>query len=139
MRDADYIVIFDGGSLGNPGPGYGSYALMSRTGRKRTRRLDFGTAMTSNEAEYRALIGALDDLLATIQADTGTGCRQPQEFRVEIRGDSQLVINQLCRRWKVKKPHLMALYNQVMERAERFAAVAFVWQRRQESVRALGH
>lgn len=25
---ADYTIIFDGGSRGNPGPGYGSYALV---------------------------------------------------------------------------------------------------------------
>jgi ribonuclease HI len=59
----DYIVIFDGGSRGNPGPGYGSYRLRTRDGREDVRRLEFGEAMTNNEAEYRTLIAALDDLI----------------------------------------------------------------------------
>ena len=33
---ADYTLVFDGGSQGNPGPGYGSYALIKgRRGKPR--------------------------------------------------------------------------------------------------------
>ena len=30
----DYVVVFDGGSEGNPGFGYGSYAVITRDGRR---------------------------------------------------------------------------------------------------------
>ena len=50
---ADYVLIFDGGSHGNPGPGYGSYALVRASDEKQDLvRLDFGREMTNNEAEY---------------------------------------------------------------------------------------
>ena len=39
----DYTIIFDGGSRGNPGQGYGSYALWrNEDGKLRRRRLRFG-------------------------------------------------------------------------------------------------
>ncbi|HZY43492.1 MAG TPA: hypothetical protein VFF70_01985, partial [Anaerolineae bacterium] len=109
----DTIILFDGGSLGNPGKGYGSYALknnhskvslQTRTKSKepaqgwQITRLNFGDNTTNNEAEYATLMQALDDLHSRIErAD-----RLPQEFSIEIRGDSTLVINQLSGEWKSK-------------------------------------
>ena len=65
---ADYVIVFDGGSQGNPGPGYGSYQLArAADGRKDLVRLDFGRDMTNNEAEYHTLIASLEGLLDRIQ------------------------------------------------------------------------
>ncbi len=67
----DYTLTFDGGSLGNPGKGYGSYEL--RTGEKsEVVRKEFGGNQTNNEAEYKTLIAALADLSARIRAADGT-------------------------------------------------------------------
>ena len=63
-NDADYTIIFDGGSRGNPGEGYGSYELRTRAERQ-IERLTFGDHVTNNEAEYRTLIAALRDVLAS--------------------------------------------------------------------------
>jgi len=57
---ADYTITFDGGSLGNPGKGYGSYELRTATQTKGdVIRKEFGDRQTNNEAEYKTLIAAL--------------------------------------------------------------------------------
>jgi len=132
----DYILVFDGGSLGNPGPGYGSYALIRTSdGKKQVVRLDFGGEMTNNEAEYDTLIAGLRDLIERI---TGAK-RSPSEFSVEVRGDSHLVINQVSGVWKAKDERMRARRNQVRELLNRFAAYRLRLQPRQESVRILQH
>jgi ribonuclease HI len=133
---ADYTIIFDGGSYGNPGPGYGSYALgHAREGQQGTMRLDFGRQMTNNEAEYETLIAGLHGLIGRIEA---TG-RSPAEFALEIRGDSALVIHQVQGTWKTKDDRMRLLRNQARELLARFRGHRLVLQGREESVRALGH
>lgn len=134
--EPDYVIVFDGGSQGNPGPGYGSYALMrSCDGKENLVRLDFGRDMTNNEAEYEALIAALKGLIERVeQAD-----RSSQDFSVEIRGDSKLVLNQVSGTWKAKDDRMRALRNRVRSLLSRFEAHRLVHQDREESVRVLGH
>ncbi len=133
---SDYIIIFDGGSRGNPGPGYGSYALVRRhDAKQRIVRLDFGRDMTNNEAEYEALIAALEDLKERIEQAE----RRPQDFSVEIRGDSQLVLRQVDGTWKAKGDRMRALRNRARRVLARFGAHRLVHQDREESVRVLGH
>lgn len=131
----DYVLIFDGGSLGNPGPGYGSYIIRTRDGREDRRRLDFKEEMTNNEAEYRILIAALEDLIHRIQR----AGKDPSAFTLEIRGDSQLVISQLEGTFRVRAPHLRALWEAARERLNRFREVYLVWQPRMTSALELGH
>jgi ribonuclease HI len=136
MEKPDYTLTFDGGSLGNPGPGYGSYFLVrNRDGKSRTQRLDFQEEMTSNQAEYRTLIAGLEDLVSTIRK----AGRSPQKFSLEVRGDSRLILYQVARRWKTKKPHLMPLRDKVEALLEGFGSITLIWQRRDKSERVLGH
>lgn len=132
----DYILIFDGGSRGNPGWGYGSYAITRvQDGAQRLERLQFGDDYTNNEAEYDALIAGLGDLISRIE----DGGRQPEEFRLEVRGDSALVINQLEGRWKAKEPRMKQRRDRCLPLLHRFAAVRLKPQPREEIVRVLGH
>ncbi|MFQ5340298.1 MAG: ribonuclease HI family protein [Anaerolineae bacterium] len=132
----DYTLIFDGGSLGNPGPGYGSYALIRNgDGAQRIERVDFGENMTNNVAEYRTLIGGLEDIVGAIEQ----AGRDPSEFSIEVRGDSRLVLNQVAGKWKVKKPHLRPLRDRTRKLLRRFGKFELVWQERSESVDVLGH
>jgi ribonuclease HI len=131
-----YTIVFDGGSRGNPGQGYGSYALRrNEDGRLRKRRLRLGDKVTSNQAEYQALIAALEDLIDTIQKAR----RSPRDFSVEIRGDSRLVMRQLDGSWKTKSLNLMELRDRVEDLMTQMGSVELVWQPRNESVRILGH
>lgn len=132
----DYILVFDGGSMGNPGPGYGSYALIrTGDGKKRVVRLDFGGEVTNNEAEYDTLIAGLNDLIQKLSEAN----RKPSEFSIEVRGDSSLAINQVSGVWKARDERMRARRNQVRELLGHFAASRLVLQPRQDSVRILGH
>lgn len=132
----DYVLIFDGGSKGNPGPGYGSYALRRVSdGKEQVIRLDFDREMTNNEAEYEALIEGLRGLIERIErAD-----RSPRDFEVEVRGDSALVLNQVRGDWKAKDDRMRALRDQTRILLRRFKGCRLVHHEREESVRILGH
>ncbi len=132
----DYILIFDGGSQGNPGPGYGSYLLIEvRNNQKRLRRLDFERTMTSNEAEYETLIAGLEDIIETIT----TAGRDPAGLSIEVRGDSKLVINQVEGTWQAKDERMRAYRNRAWELLGRLSACAFNLRPRRDIVSILGH
>jgi ribonuclease HI len=129
---ADYTVVFDGGSLGNPGKGYGSYEITGPEGTVAARQAQFGNDMTNNQAEFRALIAGLEDLLERVgpRADT---------LSVAVRGDSQLVIRGLTGEWRVKHAGLQPLHRQAADLLRRFGTVDLAWHPRRESVRTFGH
>lgn len=132
----DYILTFDGGSKGNPGWGYGSFAITRvRDGAQRLERLEFGQDWTSNEAEYDSLIAALESLIERIEGAD----RYPQEFALEVRGDSTLVINQILGKWKAKDPRMVERRDRCRRLLRRFGQVEMLTQPREESVRVLGH
>ena len=128
-----YDVTFDGGSLGNPGKGYGSYVIDTNEERGEPVRLDFSPnreIVTNNQAEYRSLIAALQRILET-NGDASAS--------VVIHGDSKLVLEQLAGRWKVKNAGLAPLHREASSLLREFASVAFQWHGRANSVSRLGH
>jgi ribonuclease HI len=131
----DYVIVFDGGSEGNPGFGYGSYAVIARDGRQRVRRLDFGDDMTSNEAEYDTLIAVLEDVSERVEASG----KRPADFTIEVRGDSNLVLRQVRGEWKAKNERMRHRRDIVRSLLSRFGGYRLVEQPREESVKVLGH
>jgi len=135
-QSPDYILTFDGGSRGNPGWGYGSYAITRvQDGSQRIERLDLGDNYTNNEAEYDTLIAGLEDLIHRIE---GAG-QQPQAYSLEVRGDSTLVLNQVQGRWQAKDPRMRERRGRCLRLLRRFRSVDLEIQPREESVRILGH
>lgn len=130
-----YIITFDGGSRGNPGAGYGSYELRTRGNRARVERREYPGRLTNNEAEYRTVIAGLEDLLATLRR----AGKEPKDYHVEVRGDSQLVIKQLRGTYKVRHPNMIPLYEQARTLAAQLGGVEWVWHERANSVVLLGH
>lgn len=133
-EQADIVLVFDGGSIGNPGKGYGSFAYKGKVVRWPT-RIDFPGITTSNQAEYRTLLEAL----RTIIADLGATGQKPEALSLEVRSDSRLIVEQLNGRWKVKNPELRVVRAECLELLARFARTHVVWHPRSESVRILGH
>ncbi len=130
-----YVLIFDGGSRGNPGPSYGSFRLEKAGARHgRPERRSFGRG-TNNEAEYRALIAGVRALLSTLQAEG----LAPGRVSLEVRGDSQLVLRQLEGAWKTKEPRLRDLREEAEGLLARFGSVRYRHHPRARSVAALGH
>lgn len=130
-----YTLMFDGGSRGNPGSMYGSFRIRTSAGSEVLRsRLTFGRG-TNNEAEYRALIAALEALLAELERSG----QDPGQVRLEVRGDSLLVLGQLAGAWKAREPRMLSLRNQARELLSRFGQVRLRHQDRALSVAVLGH
>jgi ribonuclease HI len=102
-------VYTDGASRGNPGPA--SYGIVFTDGEKivYTDSGFLGTA-TNNQAEYNAVINALD-----IAIEAGLE-------RIDLHSDSQLMINQLNGEWRVKDDDLSELHEKVKDRLEKVNA-----------------
>ena len=91
-----HILMFDGGSRGNPGPAGAGYVIYYGDKEVAHGYKYIGIA-SNNEAEYTALICGLHTAL-----DMGVE-------RLLIKGDSLLVINQVIGKWDVKAAHLRPL------------------------------
>ena len=101
------VIHFDGGARpSNPGPAAIGYTI--ETGDWSDEGSDHIGEATNNEAEYHALIRGLENAL-------GKGC-----VTVEVRGDSQLIVNQVTGDWRTKKEHLCPLRDRGQELADRF-------------------
>jgi ribonuclease HI len=129
---ADFLIVFDGGSRGNPGAGYGSYAVFDGTQPALVQRLEFPGSMTNNEAEYHTLIAALAALAERLG-------QRARGATLEVRGDSQLVIQQVLGHWKAKDERMLDLRDQARAGLRRFGRWRLVAQPREDSVRVLGH
>lgn len=124
-------IIFDGGSIGNPGKGYGSYQLTVRGKPEPPKRLDFGGGYTNNEAEYDTLIAALEAVRQR--------AKDPRRVQLDIRGDSQLVIKQITGVWKIKEPRMLERARRIHALLQEFGGWTATWHGRANSVEALGH
>ncbi len=132
---SDLQIVFDGGSLGNPGRGYGSFRLTDRAGHSEIVRLDYGDNVTNNQAEYRTLIASLEEAIRHAEAH---GWR-PEELHLSVRTDSQLVVEQILGRWRVRHPDLRPLHARARQLLARFGSKDVAWQPRRMTVQILGH
>jgi len=108
-----FVIQFDGGSRGNPGPaGYGAVVLDSQ-GVAIVTYGNFLGVTTNNVAEYQGLIAGLRKAL------------ELKLTHVMVRGDSQLVINQMRGVWKVKHANLIPLNEQAQKLARQFASIRY--------------
>ncbi len=69
----------------------------------------------------------------------GRANRAVGQYRLEIRGDSALVLNQVQGTWKSGQEHLRPLRDRAQEIIALFKRVEFVWQPCEKSVEVLGH
>lgn len=97
--DGGWLLRFDGGSRGNPGPAAGG-AVLWKDGREAWRGGVFLGNQTNNHAEYRGLIHGLEAAVAWVRPHDG--------LRVE--GDSQLVIRQVTGHYAVRNDGLIPLH-----------------------------
>lgn len=93
-------AYFDGGARGNPGPaGYGVYIVDALGNVLSEQHGSLGTA-TNNIAEYHGLIAALQ---WAVEHDVK---------QITVKGDSQLIVEQMRGNYKVKNEGLKPLYLQ---------------------------
>lgn len=133
VAGADLTLVFDGGAIGNPGKGYGSFQIVEPMGAVvAAERLQFGDGITNNGAEFRALIAGLERAVSLAGERAG---RQT----IAVRGDSQLVINGIAGTWRVRHPDLVPLHERAQRLLSAFGKTDVAWHGRARSVRALGH
>ncbi len=101
MRRA--VIYADGASRGNPGPAAIGVAIKDKRGKLITSISQRIGRATNNQAEYRAIIAALEEA-------TRLGAKQ-----VDIKMDSELVVKQVTGEYRVKKATLKPLYQQVKQ------------------------
>ncbi len=85
-----------------------------------------GPEMSNNRAEYEALVEALQWLL-----DNGF-----QEERILVHSDSNMLVNQMQNKWKMKKGLYVAAQKKAGTLAEQFTFLYFQWISREENEEA---
>ena len=103
-----FVVKSDGGTI------YSDYGIAVEP---------FSKDSTNNVAEYTALVKALEWLLENNLSST----------KVEIKSDSQLVVNQLTGDYKVKSKRIMSLYKQVLLLKSKFEDIQIKWVPREKN------
>jgi ribonuclease HI len=142
---AEYAVTvrFDGGCLGNPGRKYGSYKIEDDlVVIAEESRFDLGFG-TNNEAEFEALIRALQNL-REISHRTGVNIATTS---VHVLTDSTILRNRLMGKNKIHKKAeyrerseaMFNLANQCLELLGGFHSFVVEWQGREGNVEVFGH
>jgi len=93
----------DGAARGNPGPAGAGAVVVAEDGTVLAEVAEGLGETTNNVAEYTAVIRGLEE------------AQRLDASEVLLRSDSQLLINQLTGRYRVKAPHLQPLYRRVRE------------------------
>lgn len=102
MKDANKLIIYtDGGARGNPGPAGVGVCVKDEHNKVVYEFAGFLGTATNNEAEYQGFLASLKWLVK----------HQKNYPKAEIKWklDSNLVVQQLNRNWKIKQPHLRKL------------------------------
>lgn len=115
-----FILHTDGGSRGNPGPAATGY-LLYEDGKLVDSGGDYLGTATNNFAEYTALISGLKMALK----------HDIQDLTCKL--DSELVVNQLNGKYKVKHEAIKPLHAQVKELVVKFPKIVFTHVLRSEN------
>jgi ribonuclease HI len=125
MKDAPVLTIHtDGGARGNPGPAAFAYVIDLPDGSQIEEAGCLGK-MTNNQAEYIALIRALEHALLL-----------GPHHRLLIHSDSELMVKQMNGEYQVKNADLRDLYDQARQLKQRFPSVQIRHIRRAQNKHA---
>lgn len=106
-------IYTDGASRGNPGPAACSYCMKDENDRIIESSVFFLGHTTNNVAEYTAVIKAL------------TKASEYTHDELMIFSDSELVIRQITGVYRINKPHLKILYDEVQSLATHFSHITW--------------
>ncbi len=107
------ITHTDGGSRGNPGPAATGIVIKNVEGKVVAAYGEYLGVQTNNVAEYSALLSAL------------TKAKELGATEVDCILDSELVVKQMRREYKVKEPTLQKLYLKIYNLTTQFKKVTF--------------
>ncbi|MDD2453202.1 ribonuclease HI family protein [Aminivibrio sp.] len=113
---------FDGASRGNPGEAGAGAVLLKEDGTPLWECAQPLGKRTNNEAEYLALILLLEEA-------------ERRSIAADIRGDSQLVVNQVTGKWKINEPRLRQLADRAVDLLKKTKST-LAWVPREENTAA---
>lgn len=134
MKMNSFKLYFDGGCWPNPGPAYGSYAIVNSHEQVVSSRLriPFGKA-TNNQAEYMALFCALEAASNLDEKDILRTCS------LEIWSDSMLLVKQMSKQWKVKNDRIKQQWQICQSLLEGWKSWSIHWHSRTHNEARFGH
>lgn len=124
MPEEQHVIIFtDGGARGNPGPA--AIGIVFKQGEEIVYEYkEFIGDTTNNQAEYQAVVKALE-----ISEEKGY-------THLDFFLDSQLVVEQLNKNYKVKDRGLQQLFLEAWNKMQSFKKVTFTHIPREENAEA---
>ncbi len=106
-------IYTDGASRGNPGKAAWGFVILDKNENPVTNQSGYIGPSTNNQAEYFAVIRALQR------------AKELTQTKVEVHSDSQLLVNQVTGSWKVKDNELRRLYRRVRTLVDQFEEANF--------------
>jgi len=120
MSKQEKVIIFtDGGARGNPGPAAIGVVIKDASGNIIK---GYGEAIgktTNNEAEYRAVISALQKSKALL------GKEKIKKMTMEVYMDSELVVRQLSGQYKIEEERLFPFFIKIWNLRLDFGEIKF--------------
>ena len=120
---ADIVINTDGGARGNPGPAGIGVVIRKEGNIVAEVKKYLGDDITNNWAEYEALVIALNEAKKLGLKDE----------HIEVRMDSELIVRQMKREYKVKDKNLKLQFAKVQDLLEHFKRVVFTHVPREEN------
>ena len=113
------IIYTDGGARGNPGPA-GIGAVIYNENKKVVKEIsEYIGETTNNQAEYKACLRAMEE------------AKKLKALELDFYLDSELVVKQLKREYKVKNKELAPLFIKIYNLSQQFKKVSFTHVRRE--------
>ena len=118
------VICTDGASVGNPGPASIGATIKDKQGRFITSISQRIGTTTNNQAEYRAVIAALEKAISL------------GAVYVEVNSDSELVVRQINGSYRVKKASLRPLYQRVKKLQDSLKGFTITYIPREQNAEA---
>ncbi len=118
------IIYSDGASRGNPGPAGAGAVLKDKNGDLLTEVCDYLGEVTNNQAEYRALLLAVEK--AKLLGAT----------ELAIHADSELMVKQVLGEYKVKNAGIKPIYQQLTSLLREFSTYTIDYVPRAQNAEA---
>ena len=114
------IIYTDGGSRGNPGKAAIGVVFCNEMGQVINKYGEYlGDGLTNNDAEYQAVIFALKKFKAVF------GKKIAEVSEVEIRSDSELLVNQMNGKYKLENEKIQKFFIEIWNLKIDFESVKF--------------
>ena len=120
IKKGDILKIYtDGAARGNPGPAAYAFLFVHNDA---IIHMGFGYlgTVTNNIAEYQAIIKALKE------------AEKFHQGQLQVFSDSNLIVQQINKKWKINYPHLSELSNEVHQLCKKYEKVEFFFVSRKQ-------